>query len=181
MRVVARQRFIWPTFWDDPALGKLGDGERLLYIACFSLADDDGRLIGDPAWLRARVFGFRSVSEAKVLQMRTALSQRCSSFCVYTVDGDDYIAFLNWSDFQKPKYPKASLLPAPPLPEDSGNVPGTLGEDSPIGLGRDGLVSRDGLEDKFSNVDNPRQALQLLKTGTEERADGRTKTRVFRR
>lgn len=140
---MARQRFIWPTFWDDPALGKLGDGERLLYIACFSLADDEGRLIGDPAWLRSRVFGFRSVSETKVRQMRTTLTQKCSSFCVYTVDGDDYIAFLNWRDFQKPKYPKDSLLPAPPLTEDFGKPSETLGEGSSIGLGRDGLVGMD--------------------------------------
>lgn len=146
-----RQRFIWPTMWSDPALGRLESSQLLLYIGCFSLADDDGRLLGDPAFLRAQVFPYRDFMLDEVLEMRDAVAGASASFCVYEVGGVEYVAFLNWKDFQKPKYPKPSQLPAPPkpkrgksresLPEDSPNVPPRLPEASSmgwVGLDRDG-------------------------------------------
>lgn len=116
---MARQRFIWPSMWDDPVLGRLEEAELLLYIACFSLADDEGRLLGEAAWLNAHAFPYRNYKPDKVREMRDKIAARSSSFHVYAVDGIDYIAFLNWSDFQKPKYPKASVIP-PPTAKKSG-------------------------------------------------------------
>lgn len=110
---MARQRFIWPDIWSDPVIGRLGETEMLLYIACFSLADDEGRLLGDPVWLKAQAFPYRSYSPEKVQKVRDELSNRCQSFHIYVVDGIDYIQFMNWHEFQKPKYPKPSKLPGP--------------------------------------------------------------------
>lgn len=122
---MARQRFIHPSLWDDPDLGKLPTEAMLLYIACFSNADDDGRLVGDPAHLRALAFKYRRVSERRTRELREMIAERCGSFCVYTVGETDYIAFRNWSEFQHPKYPKPSALPEPPSP----TLPPRLGEE----------------------------------------------------
>lgn len=111
---MARQRFIWPQLWDDPDLGQLDDGARLLYIGCFSLADDDGRLIGDPTYLKTQVFRYRKTTPAHVLKLRDQVADACSNFIVYHAAGIEYIAFENWSEYQKPKYPKPSKHPPPP-------------------------------------------------------------------
>ena len=77
----------------------------------------------------------------------------------YTVDGIEYLAFLKWKQYQKPKYPKPSKLPPPPEKteaKDSGSLSPVLEKDFPNlspnqekdflpGLGRDGLgMGRDG-------------------------------------
>lgn len=111
---MARQRFIWPAIWDDPDMGRLDADSRLLYIGCFSLADDDGRILGDPVYLKTQVFRYRPTTPAQVKRMRDALAEVCKSFRVYEVSGTVYIAFLNWGEFQHPKYPTPSKLPPPP-------------------------------------------------------------------
>lgn len=110
---MARQRFIHPEMWDDPVLGRLPEAEMLLYIACFSLADDEGRLLGEVAWLRSHAFAYRSYTDDELRAMRDHIGSVSSSFHVYSVDGIDYISFLNWAKFQTPKYPKPSKLPSP--------------------------------------------------------------------
>jgi hypothetical protein len=111
---MARQRFIWPTIWDDPDLGRLPEAARLLYIACFSNADDEGRLIGDPTNLRSLAFRYQDITTDEIVVLRDQVAKACRSFRVYTKNDIEYIAFANWDEFQKPKYPKASTLPPPP-------------------------------------------------------------------
>ena len=124
---MARQRFIHPSLWDDPDLGRLDAEARLLYIACFSLADDEGRIIGEPVHLRASVFQYQGTTDRKVLELRDRLARVCKSFRVYNVRGIDYIAFKNWSEYQKPKYPSPSKLPPPPW-EKKRRKPASLSE-----------------------------------------------------
>jgi hypothetical protein len=184
---MARQRFIWPTIWDDPDLGKLDAEARLLYIGCFSLADDDGRIIGDPVYLKTQVFRYSSITTARVTAMRDQVAAACRSFCVYRVQGVDYIVFRNWSEFQKPKYPKPSKLPPPPrtrkgrnaAPQsqkpsgnDSGKpsetIPGTIPppfpQDSVTGLGREVLSTKahtSKADVRAANQLDPEKSLEL--------------------
>jgi len=51
------------------------------------------------------------------------LEQACRSFVVYTHNDIDYIAFTNWGEFQKPKYPTPSKLPPPPGFKRKGRKP----------------------------------------------------------
>lgn len=132
---MARQRFIWPALWDDPDLGRVSHSARLLYIACFSNADDEGRLIGEPAHLRSIAFRYDDLTLEEVLELRTDVAAACKNFVVYVVDAIEYIVFHNWSEFQKPKYPKLSKHPKPPKPalhkgSDSGKASESLGEAS---------------------------------------------------
>lgn len=149
---MARQRFIWPTIWKDPVFGRLQPLEQILFIGMFSIADDEGRLLADPAYLRAEVFPYKDYTHKKVLGIRDSVVAKCNSVHLYPVNAVEYIVLLNWHDFQKPKYPKPSKIP-PPFPQDSPNASPVLkpvGEtpDPWVGLGREGLgrvgLDRDG-------------------------------------
>lgn len=149
---MARQRFIWPDIWKDPVFGRLTADQQVFFIGCFSIADDDGRLNGDPAYLRGELFTYKDLTLKKVQQIRDAVVSKCVHLHLYHANGNDYIALLKWDTYQKPKYPKPSKLPAPFLetvpivpprvekssPKTSGSLPesGALGW---VGKGRDGL------------------------------------------
>lgn len=51
-----RIRTIKPEFWEDDVVGSLSLGARLLFIATWNLADDEGLLRWTPAYLKASVF-----------------------------------------------------------------------------------------------------------------------------
>lgn len=112
---MARQRFIWPSIWEDPELGCVSPLAFILYIGCFSNADDYGKLRADPLYLKGVIFRYRNISTAKIQGLRDELEAACGEFHVYQVDGQDYAIFRNWGEFQKPKYPKDSSLPDPPF------------------------------------------------------------------
>lgn len=149
---MARQRFILPSIWEDEKVsGELSAEEELLFIGCFSNADDEGRMVGNAANLRAVAFRYRDYTIAQVAAMRDRIAATCKNFHVYSVDGQAYIQFLKWSTFQHPKYPTPSKLPPPPgysrnaegvwvhgssnlggsLPQHSPSVPPMVDQDSP--------------------------------------------------
>jgi hypothetical protein len=156
---MSRQRFIWPDIWDDPNLAAISTGAHLLYIACFSLADDDGRLDGSPVFLASHAFAYRAVTTRIVKHWRDECENARDNFLVYSVNRREYIAFTDWSEWQHPKYPSPSKIPPPQLSLDidSGNgSPNASGNDSPtgwVGKGRDGS-NPNGL-DTLSRPENP--------------------------
>lgn len=116
---MARQRWIWPEFWDDPDIGRLSRDERLLFIALFSLADDEGRILADPLYLRGAAFRYDDdLTVEDVRAMRDRIARMLPrSVQLYQVDGRDYIALLRWRRWQRPKYPQPSRFPPPPEPQ----------------------------------------------------------------
>lgn len=151
---MARQRFIWPDLWEDPEIGRLEPVVQLFFIGCFSNADDEGRLLANPAFLRATIFPYLDFTIDEVTEIRDAAVAGCTHLLLYEVENVAYLAFEKWSSYQKPKYPKPSKLPPPPSKKTrkqqgkaSGNVSEepeeTLEEDSVkdstvgwVGLGR---------------------------------------------
>ena len=53
---MARIRTIKPEFWEDECIGILSRDARLLFIATWNLADDEGLLRWSPDYLKANVF-----------------------------------------------------------------------------------------------------------------------------
>lgn len=111
---MARQRFIWPTIWTDPTVGRLPPQAMLLFIGCFSNADDSGRLLGDPAYLKSVVFPYQRITVAEVQKLRDRVLRDVPTLVLYVVNDVEYLVFHRWIDYQKPKYPTPSKLPAPP-------------------------------------------------------------------
>lgn len=55
---MARIRTIKPEFWEDEKIGKLPLQARLLYIGTWNIADDNGVLRGNVAWIKSQVFPY---------------------------------------------------------------------------------------------------------------------------
>lgn len=108
-----RRRMIDPSFWDDESLGVLGSDERLLFIACISNADDEGRLKGSPESLKKIVFGFQEVAVEQVRGWLDNLCAHVRGLVQYESEGRQYLALLNWSKYQTIERPTRSIIPAP--------------------------------------------------------------------
>jgi DnaD/phage-associated family protein len=165
---MARRRWIDPSFWDDEDIGDLTFRERLFFIGCWSNADDEGRLRGNPASLRSNVFRYDDLSLEEVTEIRDrVLSQMHRSLFLYEHDGREYLAFdeEHWMRYQNPNHPKESTLPAPPAkgdrgsqegrkkqdrePQETGQNPSTVGR---VGLGRVGKGSSGEPPQPFSQI-----------------------------
>ena len=120
---MARQRFIHPDIWSDPSLGSLKPIERLMFIGLFSNADDEGRLPGNPAYLRSTIFPYDDFSNAQIKAMRDRISSVCSNVLIYEVAGIEYIALLQWQRYQSPRYAKPSKYPSPDRGKPVDNSP----------------------------------------------------------
>lgn len=133
---MARQRFIWPTIWTDKRFGELDAEGQVMFVALFSLADDEGRIVADPKYLRSQIFPYKEISVSDVEAIRDRVVAAMPSVHMYQPRDEPLIALLKWSDYQHPKYAKQSKLP-PPLTEDSPNVVPIIPHR--VGLDRDGL------------------------------------------
>lgn len=142
---MARKRFIDPNFWSDTAMGKLSPVERLFFIGCFSNADDEGRLVGSPAYLRSVIFPYDDFTLEEIQNMRDRVARACRNFLVYQADGEEYIAFARWRDYQSPRYSRASRLPAPPEPAAAGggDPPSGVAAAGPAGAAADRIPGTD--------------------------------------
>lgn len=109
-----RRRMIDPDFWTDSKLGKATRDERLLFIGLFSNADDEGRIMADPPYLKSIIFPYDDdITSSHVREMRDHLAQINSNVILYQNSGEDYIQLKQWDRHQKPRYPKSSKFPPP--------------------------------------------------------------------
>ena len=116
-QAMSRKRFIHPCILSDPAFVSMTPLQRLLFVGCLTLADDEGRLPGTPRHLLGLIFGGdSSISERKARVLRDGAAAKCANFVVYQVAGTEYIAFRRWYRYQKPSHPTPSRLPAPQDP-----------------------------------------------------------------
>jgi len=112
---VARQRFIWPDLWSDPVIGRLKPIEQVFFIGGFSIADDKGRALADPVYLKAEIFRYQNdITADDVRRIRDVVVARCRSLVLYVVNGTEYMAYLRWHEYQHTPFSKASSYPSPP-------------------------------------------------------------------
>ena len=104
---------IYAKIWTSEQFGKLSDKAKLLFIGSITLADDDGRLRGNPAYLRGQVFPYEeNITVSEVLQLRNEV-EKSGLIGLYSVDDCEYIQHPKWTDYQiirKDLY-KESTLP----------------------------------------------------------------------
>lgn len=181
---MARKRFIDPNFWTDIYISKLTPIERLLFIGCFSNADDEGRLPGNPAYLRSVIFPYDDISLNEIKEMRDSIIEKCKNLVLYEVDGNEFLAFRKWRRYQSPRYPQPSQFPAPPtdetltqdcnqkdasLPQDSCNDDSSLSEWDEVGVGdQDQVGDQEGDEGMSSasstaTTSEEKECLKILK------------------
>lgn len=132
-----RRRLLDPSFTDDIEVAQLTRDERLFLLGCLRNADDDGRLMANPAFLKAEIFMYdddidlkqmRQIKESTLQKMQGWRQDNIWRLVPYQNSDLEYLYFPNWFQFNKPSHPTASKLPAPPeaLPHPSGVSPAPL-------------------------------------------------------
>lgn len=110
---MARIRSIKPEFWEDEEIALLSRDARLLYIASWNMADDEGLLRWSAPYLKANAFMYdHDVSIADVERLMGELAR-----FVFAYKGGKAQQTLGWITtfhrHQKPNRPQPSKLPAP--------------------------------------------------------------------
>jgi hypothetical protein len=110
-----------PGMWTDPKFMRLPERSRLLWIGLISNADDEGRLEGDPLYLKAVIFPSDPLSLEDVEAALTPILEKGMAE-KYVVKGETYLHLPNWDKHQTigKKFP--SKFPAPPLQSNTEPV-----------------------------------------------------------
>ena len=156
---MARGRMISKDTAGDKKFNDMPDDTcRVAWLLLITQTDREGRVPGDPAYVRSLVFPRRTDVSAEQMERYIQWWSDNQMIVWYETKGDKYICFLNFDKNQlglrKDREPE-SVIPAPPSgehPEDirqpSGNVP----ED---GWKGDGLREEKGKEEKSGGGNHP--------------------------
>lgn len=109
---MARRRMIDPNFWQSEDVSKLSVRQRLLFIGLFSNADDEGKLRGNPAFVRSIIFPYEDFAMNEIEQDLNDI-EGVGSILQYNVEGSKYILLCNWKKFQRVDKPQSSVIPDP--------------------------------------------------------------------
>lgn len=159
---MARIRTIKPEFPQSESMGKVSREARLCFILLWTLADDAGRLRGNPKMLASLLYPY-DTDAARL--MEKWLSDLADNDCVirYEVSGNSYIQIKAWLEHQKIDKPSASRIPQPPA-EDSRKIANVREGSTAEGKGRD--QGEDQGEDGAEQSPPPVISL-ILNDGTE--------------
>ena len=135
---MARIRSIKPEYWDDRKLAKRASRDaRLLYIALWNLADEWGRLNGDPQWIKGQVFSYDDDLNADAIGklLEELENPALGAVIAYEADGDPYLFLPKLAKHQRLEPEKVNNGPQPAAraarlgdqPPRSGAAPGRAG------------------------------------------------------
>lgn len=112
-----RIRTVKPEFWEDELLGVMPRDARLLFIATFNMADDEGILRWTPAYIKAQAFMYDDDLNLKdVDQLMRCLTDTGLVFpYVGGVAKQQMAVVVNFRKHQRINRPQKSKLPPPSL------------------------------------------------------------------
>lgn len=102
--------------WYSNQVSQLKPGEQLLYIGMITLGDDEGRLRGEARYLRAHIFPYGGVSDARVEKMRDKIVE-VGLIAIYSDKDGTYIRHPNWEKYQTLRQDKLKVSQLPPPPD----------------------------------------------------------------
>jgi hypothetical protein len=114
---MARIRTVKPEFWEDELLGVLPRDARLLFIATFNLADDEGLLRWTPSYLKASAFMYDDdLAVSDVGKLMHCLADAGLVFpYIAGVARQQMAVVVNFRKHQRINRPQKSKLPPPSL------------------------------------------------------------------
>jgi 5-methylcytosine-specific restriction endonuclease McrA len=112
---VARIRTVKPEFWEDETIGTLSRDARLLFIATFNMADDEGLLRWTVAYIKAQAFLYdEDMSAAGVAELMNELVTAGLIYPYRAGKAQQQLAMIvNFHRHQKVNRPQPSKLPPP--------------------------------------------------------------------
>jgi hypothetical protein len=150
-----RRRMIDPSFWTDSDVRTLTRDERLFFMGCISNADDEGRLLAHPAYLKAAIFMYDDdLNVEQVKKMRDSILSKMRNLVLYECSEEEYLTFLKWNDYQKPSHAKPSKIPPPPLTVSPATSSDSF-HDTVTDNGNDSVS--EGVPSTFSTIVSPSQ------------------------
>jgi len=124
---MARKRMIDPNIWTSVQVARLSVLQRLLYIGLISNADDEGRLNGDPTYIKGIIFPHDNITPGAIEDCLKRIA-RVGLIVRYRVGRGHYILHPNWRKYQTINKALPSRLPPPNaplpniLPDSSGSA-----------------------------------------------------------
>jgi hypothetical protein len=107
---MARIRTIKPEFWEDVGNSKLSPLARLLFIATFNMADDEGRLRWNAPYLKASAFMYDEDIDVAALMVEL----EAGPISVYDAGGERLAVIVNFGRHQVINKSTPSKFPSPP-------------------------------------------------------------------
>ena len=117
---MARRRMIDPGVWGSEHILTLSIFDRLFWIGLSSNADDEGRLRGNPNYLRGIIFPYDEVTSQEILTSLARLSEQGLILIYSDKDEKSYIQIAKWLEYQRIDKPQSSKFPSP---DDEGLHP----------------------------------------------------------
>lgn len=105
-------------FSDSRALAKVSLDALAFYASIFFTVDDFGRMVSDPAMLKARAFPYRQEIRGTDCSRWLAECERAGLLVSYEVDGTPY---LQLTAFSGPRFRRATKSKYPEPPADASN------------------------------------------------------------
>jgi len=110
---MANRRMIAGDLFEDEFIGSLNFLERLLWIGIITtVADDQGRMIDNPALIRSKVFLFDKVMDCDIESTLRKINA-ANKIARYVVGNKSLIQIVNWWKYQTPAWASPSKYPAP--------------------------------------------------------------------
>lgn len=117
---------VYSKIWTSQQFGKLTPNARLLFVGTITLADDDGRLVGDSAYLRGSIFPYDDIAISDVELLKKEI-EVMGLFECYEVGGFNYIQHPKWLEYQ---VIRTDLYKPSTLPNRNGTVTNPLRKSS---------------------------------------------------
>ena len=106
------KRMVDASMWANEKFGELPMVARLLLIGMITIADDQGRLKANAAWLRAQIFPYDDLGSDDIGNSLCLIADN-ETIKLYEVEGKRYAQLLNWWEYQSLQYAQPSRYPRP--------------------------------------------------------------------
>ena len=133
---MARIRTIKPEFPQSESMGKVSREARLCFILLWTLADDAGRLRGNPKMLASLLYPYDDDAKRLIDKWLGEL-EGASCISRYEIGGNFFVQITAWLEHQKIEKPSASKIPPPPVVYDDSRTFEKIREPYPPDQGKD--------------------------------------------
>lgn len=110
---MARKRMIDPGIWSSEDFGSLSTLAKVVFVGLVSQADDEGRGLANPQYLKSILFPYDDkLRAADIGKTLSEIASRMST-TFYACDEKQYYVMENWEKYQSINKPTTSKIPLP--------------------------------------------------------------------
>ncbi len=119
---------ISPEIWESQSFGNLSTLSKLIFVGLISLADDEGKGILSPQFVKSKLLPYDE--KTRITDIQQSINEICTemSIIAYEVGGKQYYKLTKWNEWQYIQKPTPSKIPNPPM----CGVGGDIGSEAPV-------------------------------------------------